>query len=191
MDGTSSSGKSVLLRELVKFAQQQQLQSVLLDLKGCLALDELFETLALDVESKTLPKFHSANGSQRKAALLKDLESLAQPLLLGLDTYQDVSADIADWIERQLLRRMEQSPGLVVVISGQKVPDRSRYPWADWALAYTLPPIKEPEHWHDYAKQKWPKASITKEHVEMLLHVSQGDPGQTSALLSSFGDSRG
>ena len=112
VDGPSNSGKSVFVTELFNFAKRLNLRSVLLDLKGCLALDELFATLALEVDRTILPAFHSSSGSARKAALLKDLENLPSPLVLGFDTYQEVPPDIADWIEGQLLRRVGQCPGI-------------------------------------------------------------------------------
>ena len=191
VDGPSNSGKSVFVTELFNFAKRLNLRSVLLDLKGCLALDELFATLALEVDRTILPAFHSSSGSARKAALLKDLENLPSPLVLGFDTYQEVPPDIADWIEGQLLRRVGQCPGLVMILSGKAVPERTHFPaWAGLAKPITLPPIQEPQHWHDYAKQQWPNVTIAKEHIEMLLHISKGDPGQTSALLRSFSDAR-
>ena len=186
VQGSSGSGKTVLLTEWFKFAKQLGLLAVQLDLKGCPALDELFDTLALEVQAAILPAFHSASGGPRKTALLKDVERLRRPLLLGFDTYQDVSADIADWIEGQLLRRVGQCPGLIIVLSGQKVPDPTRYPWAAQALPLTLPPIKDTKPWYEYAQNALGNPDITEDHIEMLLHISQGEPGQTSAFLRSF-----
>lgn len=191
VDGSSSSGKTVLLTELIKFAKQLGLLSVQLDLKGCPTLDELFDTLTLEVDATLLPAFHSANGPPRKTALLKDLEKLPKPLVLGFDTYQDVPLDIADWIEGQLLRRMEHCPGLVVILSGKQVPERTCFPWAGLAVHTTLPAIKEAKHWIDFATHALGHSSISNDHIEMLLHISQGDPGQTSALLRSFSRTRG
>ena len=153
-------------------------------------LDELFEMLALEVDATILPAFHSASGSPRKNALLKDLEKLRSPLVLGFDTYQAVPTDIADWIEGQLLRRVGQCPGLVVTLSGQKVPERTRFPWAELAVPSTLPPIKEAGHWVVYAQNALGNPAITEAHIEMLLHIYQGEPGQTSAFLRGFNPSK-
>ncbi|MEI7866543.1 MAG: SEFIR domain-containing protein [Candidatus Methylumidiphilus sp.] len=189
VDGPSSSGKTVLLTELFKYANNLGLRAVQLELKGCPTLDELFEMLALEVDAAILPAFHSASGYPRKNALLKDLEKLRSPLVLGFDTYQAVPADIADWIEGQLLRRVGQCPGLVVTLSGQKVPDHTRFPWAGLAVPVTLPPIKEAGHWVVYAQNALGNPAITEAHIEMLLHIYQGEPGQTSASLRSFNPS--
>jgi hypothetical protein len=186
VEGISNTGKTVLLNELFKLARHIDLSAVLLDLKGCPNLNELFDLLALDIDAKTLPAFHSANGTARKIALLKDLENLPKPLLLGFDTYQQIAPDIAEWLESQLLRRAVQSPGLLVLIAGQKVPDPNKYPWSDQATLHQLLPIKEKKYWLEYAQRVLNSQTITDEHIEMLLHIHQGDPGQTSAFLQSF-----
>ena len=191
VDGPSSSGKTVLLTELIKFAKHLGLLSVQLDLKGCPTLDELFDTLTLEVAPTILPAFHSANEPPRKTALLKDLEKLPKPLILGFDTYQDVPVDIAHWIEGQLLRRVEHCPGLVVTLSGKQVPERTCFPWAGLAVHTTLPAIKDAKHWIDFANHALGNSAISKDHIEMLLHISQGDPGLTSASLRSFSRTRG
>jgi len=190
VDGPSSSGKTVLLTELIEYAKSLGLCAVPLELKGCPTLDDLFDNLAMDIGAEILPAFHSANGSRRKTALLKDLESLSNPLLLVFDVYQEFSTEISDWIEGQLLRRVEQCPGLVVVLGGQKVPEPTGRLWAKMAVPpTTLPPIKEPKDWHDYARDALGNPAITEAHIEMLLHIYQGEPGQTSASLRSFNPS--
>ncbi len=186
VEGASNTGKTVLLNELFRLAQQVNLNAVQLDLKGCPGLEELLENLRLDSTADLLPEFHKAAGSNRKSALLQDLNKLKQPFLLGLDTYQQISPDIADWLESQLLRRVEKCPALLVLIAGQRVPDRNKNAWKDCANHVCLQPIKEKNYWRDYAHQVLNSSHITDQHIEMLLHVSQGDPGQTSALLQSF-----
>ncbi|MCQ8130935.1 toll/interleukin-1 receptor domain-containing protein [Methylomonas rivi] len=184
--GASNTGKTVLLNALFKLAKQVQLDAVLLDLKGCPSLEDLFDILALETNDSILPALHSAHGSARKIALLKDLETLKKPLLLGFDTYQHIAPDTADWLESQVLRRAEKCPGLLVLIAGQQVPEPAKYPWNDLALPNSLQPILEKHYWRDYAHQVLKSAHITDEHLDVMLHISKGDPGQTSALLQSF-----
>ncbi len=193
VEGASNTGKTVLLNALFNLAKHVNLNTVQLDLKGCPSLDDLFDNLALDSDAALLPAFHSAVGDKRKNTLLQDLGKLKQPLLLALDTYQQIAPDMADWLESQLLRRMDKSPALVVLIAGQRVPDHNKYPWKELAHSCCLQPIKEKHYWRDYAHQVLNSTHITDQHIEMLLHVSQGDPGQTSALLQTFaiGQNRG
>lgn len=186
VEGASNTGKTVLLNELFKLAKSIDLCAILLDLKGCPNLNELFDLLALDVDAITLPAFHSANGTARKIALLKDLENLPKPLLLGFDTYQQIAPDIADWLESQVLQRAEKCPGMLVLIAGQKVPNPAKYPWGALAMPHQLQAIREKKYWREYAERVLNSPNITDEHIEMLLHIHQGDPGQTSAFLQSF-----
>ena len=186
IDGYSNTGKTVLLNELFKLAKVLDLDQVLLDLKGCPTLTELFDLLALDVDAKILPAFHRANGSAKKIALLQDLGNLRNPLLLGFDTYQHVAPDIAEWIEGQFLCRAAKCPGLLVLITGREVPNPKSYLWRELAIAKPLCPIHEKKDWRDYAERVLGSKQITEDHIEALLHVSQGDPGLTSALLQSF-----
>jgi len=190
IEGVSNTGKTVLSNELFKLAKALDLDSVLLDLKGCPSLTELFDLLALDIDAKILPAFHSASGSARKTALLKDLENLRKPLLLGFDTYQQVAQDIADWIEGQFLRRADQCPGLLVLVAGIEVPNPTRYSWGGLAISRELLPIREKKYWQEYTERVLGNKQITEDHIEALLYVSQGEPGQTSALLQSFDNTK-
>lgn len=88
LEGQSNSGKTVLLLELLRLAHRQGVCAALLDMKGSPSLNELFDSLALDVKPQMLPRFHSANGTARKTALFQDFEQLRAPLLLAFDTYQ-------------------------------------------------------------------------------------------------------
>ncbi len=115
LEGDSNTGKTVLLNALFLLSKQVKLSAVQLDLKGCPSLDDLFDHLALDADAGLLPAFHSATGTKRKTALLQDLVNLKKPFLLSLDTYQQISPDIADWLESQLLRRVENCPALLIL----------------------------------------------------------------------------
>lgn len=186
IEGASNTGKTILLNELFKLAQSIDLCSVILDVKGCPNLSELLDLLGFDVGSNVLPSFHSASGSARKLALLQDLKNLKIPLLIVLDTYQLIAPDIAEWLEGQLLRRITQCSGLLVLIAGQTVPDRTRYPWNDQAMSLHLQPISDIQNWREYVNRVLHNPHITEAHIEMLIHMTKGDPGQTSALLQSF-----
>jgi hypothetical protein len=193
IEGASNTGKTVLLNELFELAKKIKLDAVKLDLKGCPSLNELFGLLTLDVDTSILPAFHSANGDARKIALLQDLKNLRQPLLIGFDTYQHIAADIADWIESQFLLRVNQFPGLLLLIAGQPVnpnqqthplPKPTQYPGV--AIHHRLEPIMEKLYWREYAHHVLKNPNITDDHIQAVLHIYKGDPGPISAFLSSF-----
>lgn len=75
------------------------------------------------------------------------------------------------------------------MIAGHVVPDHARYVWRDLAIKHSLQSIKEKKYWLDYTERVLGSLHITEDHIEALIHVSQGNPGQTSALLRSFAGS--
>lgn len=193
IEGNSNTGKTVLLNELINLAKVINLSAVKLDLKGCPNLNELFDWLASDTGPNILPAFNSASGSARKLALLKDLKILKTPLLVCFDTYQEIAPDIADWLESQFLTRIDQAPGLLVLIAGQPIlssqtgkplPDPARYP--GFAISHLLKPIRDQKYWREYVRTALKSDQITEDHIEMLIHIYDGDPGQTSATLKTF-----
>ncbi|MCK9605885.1 MAG: TIR domain-containing protein [Methylomonas sp.] len=186
LEGASNTGKTSLLSAFFNLAKSVELDAVFLDLKGCSSLEDLFDTLALEANDSILPAFHSANGDARKIALLQDLKNLRKPLLIGFDTYQHIAPDVADWLESQFLRRVEQCPGLLILIAGQKVPDPTKYPWGTLAMPHQLQAIREKKYWREYAERVLKKSNITDEYIEAALHIYQGDPGATSAFLQSI-----
>ena len=186
IEGASNTGKTVLLNALFKFARAIDLCFVSLDLKGCPSLNDLFESLAGDIDHSILPKFCSAAGTVRKQALIEDLRNLKIPLMIGFDTYQQIAPDIAEWLEGQFLSRVNQCPGLLVLIAGQKVPDPAKYLWVEQAKLEHLKPIKDKQYWQEYVQTALKSDQITEDHIEMLIHIYDGDPGQTSAMLQSF-----
>jgi TIR domain-containing protein len=187
--GPSNSGKTALLTELFRLVDRLGLNHAQFDLKGCPSLSDLFDRLALDLSPTILPAFHSAVGGARKTALLTDLQNLSIPLVLGFDTFQDASTDAWDWIEGQLLERADKCPGFIIVLSGQKVPEPSRHRWGGMANLCELPPIKDVRDWHNYACRTLGSTGLTPEHVEMLVHIHNGDPGLTSSILRTFAPS--
>src|SRR5262249_31936714 len=129
LSGGSNTGKTVLLAELIDYARHLQLPAAWLDFKGCPSLDDLFEMLRLDLGPVILRHSYSAAGTGRFFQLISDLQQLSAPLLLVFDTYEQASADAQKWLESQILPRLERAPGVVVVISGQKIPEHDRHPW--------------------------------------------------------------
>jgi hypothetical protein len=187
LKGLSNSGKTALLSELFKLAKFLGLDHAKLDFKGCPTLDEIFDILALDVRPGVLPSFQSALGTARKkTALLRDLQTLHAPFVLGFDTFQEASKDSWDWIDSQLLGRAERFPGFVAVLSGQILPNPSPHIWGGLAAFCELPPIRSEDDWHHYVCEVLGRTGITFQHLQMLMHVTGGDPGKTSTILRSF-----
>jgi hypothetical protein len=187
LEGDSNMGKSVLLRSLIGIFKRGGLKAVLLDLKGGIGLEDMLDNLSLDSDETMLPSFFHSAREQRKSALIRDFESLSSPLLLAIDTYQQgENTKTADWIESQVLARLERFPTLIVLMAGQSLPDVWSLPCTSLSVKYTLQPIRDKTDWLEYASKVLNQNRINEAHIEMLVHACQGNPGHASSLLRTF-----
>lgn len=184
--GVSNTGKTVFLTELLTYAKQLNLSAVSLDFKGCPSMDELFETMRLDLGPQILRESHSAKGTARFYEFISDLQHLSGPLVLFFDTYQEASADSQKWIEGQLLPRLDKAPAVVVVIGGQQVPAHDKHVWRVMVEACELLPIETVEDWLEYSERRWQKPNVNADQVKTLTLATGGNPGQLSALLETM-----
>jgi ATP/maltotriose-dependent transcriptional regulator MalT len=113
LSAASSSGKTHLLAELKVYAKRLHIAHASLDCKGDLSLEDLVDLIALDLK-KFLVTTPSATGNMRRIGLISDLQQLSQPLLLTFDTYEQASAPAKNWIENQLLPRLDGSTDVTV-----------------------------------------------------------------------------
>lgn len=102
---------------------------------------------------------------QLTEALVKDIRDWVsdgvQAVLL-VDTYDPgvVTRGLKQWMEGVFLAHVRRTPGLRVVISGQKVPQRSLM-WESACNRLQLEPIDNPEDWMEYVEAEGIKANIT------------------------------
>jgi hypothetical protein len=88
----------------------------------------------------------------------------SQAAVFLIDTYEQSSADIQDWLQSTLLRMHvfeERCVGLIVVVAGQRVPDFSLLP-RDWHARFVRP--------FDSLSE------LELEDVEELFRVSESEP---------------
>jgi hypothetical protein len=183
---SSNSGKTVLLAELLCYARHLKLAAALLDFKGCPSLDEMFQSLRLDLGSGILRSAHDASGAARFYHLISDLQQLGVPLVLIFDAYEQGPEEARKWLESQLLPRLDRAPGVVVVIGGQEVPEHAKHTWHTLAEFCDLQPIHQPDDWLEYIRRKWNCPGLQPAHVQTLTMAAGGDPGQVSALLETL-----
>jgi hypothetical protein len=184
--GVSSMGKTIVLTELRAYAAHLGIASALLDFKGCPSLDEVFQAMRLDLGREILSSAHDASGPARFYNLISDLQRLSKPLLLMFDSYEQASLEAQKWIESQLLPRLDRAPGVIVLLGGQQVPPGDKR--ASWPSAeqFQLQPIQEPAEWVEYKDRKYQCPEVTFAQVEVLTDVTNGNPGQLSALLEAL-----
>lgn len=185
LEGRSNSGKTALMTELFAVVRNIGLAHALLDIKGCPSITSLLDLIESDIDPAILPECPPGNATSRHIQLLNKLQCLQAPLILGFDTYQEASTEVQDWIERQLLSRTMKCPGLVIVISGQTIPDQSRFPWNACASTRQLQPITNVDDWLNYISSVQGGQHLKHEHCEALVLNYAGDPGQISASLKT------
>ena len=188
--GPSNTGKTVCIAELLAYTQHLNVTGTLLDFKGCPLLDDLFGTLRFDLGPGILLSAYAAHGTARFFHLMSDLQQLAKPLLLVFDTYEQASADAQNWLESQLLPRLDRAPGVIVVIGGQQVPDPARYRPIGFAELHDLKPIQNVADWREMITKKWQNSTLQDAHIEGILAATEGDPGKTYATLESLARQR-
>ncbi|WP_291995398.1 SEFIR domain-containing protein [Candidatus Accumulibacter sp. ACC003] len=189
VDGPSNCGKTALLEALYAYAQHLGVAAVHFNFKGCPTVDDLFHSLKLDLGPAILPQACRAAGTARLYELIADLQQLAAPLLLILDTWEQASAEAQDWIEKQLLPRIDKAPAVVVVIAGQRVPDAAGRAWASAVASCPLSSILSVDDWLAFARERLQCPGIQRLQVETLTVVTDGVPGPLSALLSKLAQS--
>lgn len=188
--GPSSTGKTALRDALLAYAQRLRgVDVAAFDFKGCPSLDQFFESLKLDLGPAILRQACQASGIARGYALLADLQQLAAPLVLILDTWESASQEAQDWVEKEFLSRIDKAPRVVVVLAGQCVPEHHRCRWANTVTSCALQPIQQIDVWLAFAREQMQCTSIERHQVETLTLATRGDPGLLSALLANLAGS--
>lgn len=184
--GPSAIGKTVFLNELESYAHYLELPVASLNFKGCPSLNDMVDTLLMDLGSGILQQAHAVSGTDRFSLLISDLQQIHEPLLLIFDTYDQASEDARNWLENQLLPRLERAPCVVVLIGGQQIPDYDKYLWRKLTEIRELQPIQEADEWLKYSQRKWECPHLKTSHVEAFTLYTDGDPGQLHMLLESM-----
>ena len=187
IEGDSAAGKTLLTRELVKYARQLQVNSVRLDLKGCPTLKVLVEEMQLDLPQEVLPSLSLDNDQSQSYRLTKDLQNTRSPLLLVLDTYEKASQELKDWVDR-FLRRIDQAPAVILVIAGQQVPELDDMSANPVVQHQKLGPIDDVNDWLDFCQRRWPQAGLGSQQLETLARATAGNPGSMYPLLQRLAE---
>jgi hypothetical protein len=183
VQGPSSSGKSELMRECIRYAQHCSVPFSHIDLKGGMPLDDVLESLLLDFQN-ILPKTIASERQGRAFKVIAALLKLRKPCFIAFDTYQEAPQGGQDWIENRLLPSIRHCPALVVAVAGQRIPEHSGRSWAPLAYTAALRPITSVEDWYDYGRRR--HGAVRREDIETLTRATKGDPGLTSMLIPNL-----
>ena len=183
LSGAANTGKTSIVAALHEHAADLGVLSVLFDLKGCISLVDLFESLRLELGQK-LPDAPRRRRSIQE--LLFDLRKLAQPIVLLFDSFEQASANAQKWIAGEFLLRLTSTPALIAVIAGRRVPECGKHAWRNVGEHFKLEHIHDAAVWLEYLERKFNPQVLTREHVEALMFVTKGNPGHLSALLDAM-----
>lgn len=121
-------------------------------------------------------------------ALMEDLHTwLAAEgrAALFIDAYDPdrVTPELRYWVESVLLSGVRRTPGLLVVVAGQQVPQRS-LTWERACCRLHLKPLDNPDDWMEFVVAE----DIPVEHrdVALLCHAHGGHPLRIILALSAL-----
>lgn len=179
-EGASGLGKSALVGQAAIYARNSSVPVVYVDCKGAaIDLARIVGQFDADLDLQ-LPNF----SRERQTHLLRiELRSLRRPVLVIFDTYEHVldNQTISDWVNQQLLAEVETARGLLVVISGQRVPDYREMGWRDLVRHIHLEPITQLEHWKPWIERHYPDFQRMGD-LPTVLTAAEGNP----AVVSGF-----
>lgn len=178
--GPSEAGKSHITRQMLGNALRvPDLACGRFDFKGTTDMDAELRAFVQQLDVTLPPPGQRLN--ERLGHVLDALKQRAHPALLVFDTYE-AAGEAQDWMEKQLLPNLIRATWLRLVITGQRVPDRSSAIWeSDAAPLITLKP-PPPADWLEYAKQY--NADLTLEEVEKICRLASH---KASTLQQLFG----
>ncbi|MFA6313694.1 MAG: SEFIR domain-containing protein [Sterolibacterium sp.] len=186
---TSNSGKTALLREFHNLLHKvdPQVAHCFVDLKGCVGIDAVLDELAADCGG-LLGEFASSPPAHRPLALLRDLQNLPAPLVLSFDTFEQGSADFADWLQGRILQRIDRFPALRIIVAGQRVPEADKAVWVPHAATFDLAPIVEEKYWHDFGRDNYPHvpADELSRFIPGLVRATGGNPATIGTMLKNL-----
>jgi hypothetical protein len=200
LHGPSDRGKSVLMAELDALARQVSRHQISQgggalavgfgELRTGVPLDTVLANLRRDLCHLRFPRYDAepdaAGSERRRAAFLDDLQETPDPVLLLLDTYEQISADAERWVQDHLLACCPRHAGLKLVIAGQQVPAMSG-PLGRVAHCRELPPIPHPEPWRAYYERVLRgRRPLSEAQFDALLIGCQGSPRVMGTLLANL-----
>lgn len=94
---------------------------------------------------------NQADQEHRRVTLTKawfaDLQKVKKMILMVMDTYENVSTDVSQWLEGPFLSRLSRLRHMRLLIAGQRVPEANNIEWGHCCQPHELYGVKEAKHW--------------------------------------------
>ncbi len=170
---TQATGKMEIVDLLIKYAEQK------LQIDTLLAWAE--ENNPARYEKHQPYVVTDTYENQRQAQLITltkvffaDLHRASTQIVVAIDTFEKATSEVQAWISDVFLLYARRTPGVVVIIAGQSVPDLDRE-WDEYCCHCPLRGLR-PEHWHEYAQRVG--VTLSKETTFAFHKLFDGIPGE-------------
>ncbi|MEH1952169.1 hypothetical protein [Nostoc sp.] len=121
--------------------------------------------------------------TELREAFFHDLQRIPQKLVFLFDTYEKAPQELADWLEGEFLADVVDTPKLIVVIAGQRIP-QATIEWMDLHHCCCLEAILDREAWYEYSQNK--KLPFNRDEVNMAMLILKGQPQEIDKTLQAL-----
>mgnify|MGYP000870768323 CR=1 FL=1 len=112
-------------------------------------------------------------------AFISDLRALGRVVLI-LDTFEKCDPDLQGWIASALLPAISRSPGLLAIVAGQSIPEKSSM----WECEELELQAIEPHYWLEYAREIG--VNIELQHLEGCCGIVNGHCSTVAMYLDGL-----
>lgn len=121
---------------------------------------------------------------QLQQAFFDDLARIEHRTVISLDTYQEASDSLQDWIETKWLRTVERRvKNVITVIAGQSIPSPNNSVWGDNCEHFLLTAIVDIKAWCEFCSDL-PESVLTEDVIKAITLAFGGHPANTHQTLS-------
>lgn len=119
--------------------------------------------------------------------LFQDIEKHQYLCLWIMDTFEQATTEVSDWVAARFLERVAFSNQARVVLAGQKIPEKS-IDWHHCCESYELFGVKEAQHWLPVIESLGKRVPV--ENPESWLagvcYALKGNPKEIMNLIKEF-----
>jgi len=184
--GPSGRGKTQLANECQRMAIELGLDHSRIECRNGVTLEAVLHH-QIEVPGFTIGA--SDSFSMQCKHLIDACKNLNRPHLLLIDTFEQASQEVKDWLERDVLARLHACPALRVVVCGQSVPNQQHTVWRDHAQSFDLKPIFDIQAWQEFCVKNSRSTSLPEDVIQFIQKLTftfEGDPKQISPILSLY-----
>jgi hypothetical protein len=137
---------------------------------------------------------HADNSHEREErqvyltdALFQDIEKYQYLCLWVMDTFEQATTEVSDWVAARFLERVAFSTQARVVLAGQKIPEKS-IDWHHCCDMYELYGVKEARHWLPVIESLGKRVPVEPAEIWLggICHALKGNPKEIMSMIKDF-----